>query len=357
MLWIGTALASTCFDEPTYTVDGEHVLVGFDTVRVTYDQAQDWADSLDEAWEALEHDGWRPPPGTDEHDLLVLVTDEGDPLVYEEACPDGTVMPVLSVPDRHDRVDALAVRQLHLASQTAYPEQAGWMREAAAEAVAFTVTADPAWVQPVHSATPLGQGAGEARFLHHVDQGPGLVAVWEGQDLDLLEQWATWLPTLVQSDVLEPPTPDLATGRLPLESGGQPLPRLDALAFATVQIQPTAAGEDHDDIRVRLDVDPDAAFVAWLLAERDGAWEIEAFDLADGEDQLVVPSLSATQGAWVVLGPTAGEDALWLLTATAEGEPPPSGGGSTTSAAFDQGCAVAVGPWWLAGLLLLRRRA
>lgn len=378
--------AAPCWDDVgTYSVESDHVVVAWDDA-LAYDHGIDLADRFETAWdEQITARGWRPPPGSDDHHVLVeLVRDATQAVTEIRACPDGTEMPVFRMPLEHTYPDALAAHELHHGVQLAYDDQPAWMDEATATWIQWqTVPSDAAWFRDLARRGVLTQGHipfassdrsdadveahmyGMALFVEHLErQGPGVQAVWEGETYDAWALWSTWLPELMTDayDVGQP-TADAASATLPAafsaDGIGAPVPG----TFQVWYLERGAVDPDHGDVRVSLDVDPDAGFVAWLVAERSDGWEAQRFELETGEAALVLSDLSTTvAGAWVIGGPTAGasdETWLWLLDAQAEGAPPSDPDGTrstTTSSAFREGCSVAVGPWWLAGLLLWVRR-
>ncbi|MCP4805979.1 MAG: hypothetical protein GY913_34675 [Proteobacteria bacterium] len=384
-LLVPSALAGICFDEPTYSVEGEHVVVGFEDVGVGFDEAEATLERVEAAWqEQIVERGWRAPPGTDSWSLLVEVEDRGGAAWTDlRDCPDGSEMAVLVLPAEHTYPNALVAHELNHAIQQAYDEQPVWIDEATATWMQWqTVPQDVTWVRDLArrglftqahiplEASDRSDADVEAHmyamalFLEHAERsGHSVRSIWEGDDPDLVALWVSWLPELM-TDAYElgVPQADGATTNLPFETAGSALPEPHPLGFSVFFLDREATDPDHGDVRVTLDTNPSGEFVGWLVAERGDGWETTAFPFDNGEAALVLDDLSTTvDGAWVVLGPTAGEPDetfLWLLSASAQGDPPSViDSQHGTSSAFREGCSVgAVGPWWLALVLLWRRR-
>lgn len=382
----------------------EHFAIEWETGTIAAESAQEVLDHFESAWVwEIEEQAWREPVGSDDYLLLIeLETGTGTAYTYESECPDGTPMGVFKMFVANAAQESLAAHELHHAVQAAYGfAHERWFWEATATWVQWRAVPDEASVaeglidrgylrQPRfaltrsdrdnadHAAHQYGMALfldtlpeGMVQELWEAADGRDEVFAWpildafEAIDADLDEHYLAFVEAAATEQLgFDMPDSTSATAQLPVETkspdGYWPQSRGQSFWHLT----PDAVDPDHGDVAILVDVNPEAEFFGWLVAQREGVWEMEDLGITDGVGEVVLEDLSTTDdGAWIVLTPTAGEteEFLWLLQAEGVGDPPANAPSHSSGASFDEpgGCGVSPllpGGAWVLGVVLLRRR-
>jgi hypothetical protein len=124
-----TPVRDTCWESTKdHRIDTEHFSVQWDDGEINEDEAQDFADSLEESWEIeVEELGWKPPSGTDQYLMRVEVErmqgGGGGAYTTVDECG-GTYMPYVVASSSSFRqgnwYKTMACHELHHAIQYAY---------------------------------------------------------------------------------------------------------------------------------------------------------------------------------------------------------------------------------------------
>ena len=382
----------------------EHFAIEWATGTIASETAQEVLDHFEEAWDfQVEEQGWLSPVGSEDYLLLIqLSSGSGTAYTYGSECPDGREMAVFQLYVDEPDLASLSAHEFNHGVQGAYGfAHEPWFWEATATWLQWhAVPSEGAWVEDLirrgylrqprfgltrsdrdnddHAAHQYGMALfieslpeGMVQDLWTSSLGRDEVFAWPiseafseiGEDLD--EHYLTFVEAAATEQLgVDMPEATSALAQLPTETKAPDGFWPETRGQSFFHLDKAAVDPDHGDVALMVDLDPEGDFAGFLVAQREGAWEVQDIEFLDGVGEVVLDDLSTTdQGAWLVLTPLAGEleQWLWLLTAEGVGDPPENAPRQSSGASFEDAGGCGLGPIlpggaWVVGLLLLRRR-